>query len=1175
MKLFCNLSFDNLNYSTDSILDTAAEANLISRRLANHLNLPILPANTSLVGLGDARSAIAGTLTAVVNGMELEFFVVEHISSGVELLIGWPSLDNYGVTISSLKGSTYVSLNGTILTPSSVHYNSHYPTQLSIEKSTDVRTTRRVVLAPFSQRYIHINWNTTFAQDEKASYVLTPARVLANTPLKVLSGIVDKNTKRILLSNWGPTEVVIAPGALIGYVTLNSFSVLSISLDDDEMYLPSYSTPPSTSPTVSSSSGGSDDGAFPQLRRPTDKVHSTSSHSQHLSPLPTFSPPSTNHATYNDAELVRTIEEGGLISDERTVEEKAKLLRMLKDNKSVFAKNPNGPGVTTKTKMHVKLKDSNPQPIRSHPYRVPVHLQSVIKGMIDNMMRDGIIRKSSSPWASPVVLATKPDGSYRFCVDYTKLNAMSVRESFPLPNLEEHLDRLASAKVFSVMDLASGFWQIQVAEEDIEKLAFVTPLGTYEFLRMPFGYQGAPSIFQAAITETLDPILYAYALVYIDDIIIYSNDFPSHLQHLSSCFSLLKHHNWNVKLSKCRFASSTVNYLGHIVSQGKISPLDKNIDKLMSMKQPETAADILSLLSTVGFYKKFILGYDYLVQPLRELERKYKDTKTKFVLSDFSAAHSSYLSLLKLISSKPILSLYDPSLPVVVKTDCSKFAWGAALCQERDGIELPVCFASGTLNSTQRNWPTWKREGYACLRAIEKWRHYLIGNHFTLVTDHSANTYILDPSRSHPPIINNWIILLSQYSYTVRHRPGKTLFIEDALSRSPSLLLFSLSSINENVARDPLYSSIISSISSNTNLLTEEQKKSLGVYADVLNRFVIEDGSLFLVENSRPARRFLRLVVTDADLVLLFSKHHCSPLAGHLGWARTLEAISREYWCPDLFKKLKNLYDRCTVCENHRVIRNETSEKHLFTSSPFEILELDHIIVDTPSQGYNYILCVTDVFSRKSWFLPTKTLEAREAYSLLFTHVFSPFHFPKFLYSDLGSAFDNELDELICTATGIKHRYTLPRSKGHTAAVENRNKVAEQIISKFLSKFNQDNWADFLFSASYAYNKSINPSTNFSPDFLVFGTDPFSVVELERVSESNITRDEYSKKFVADLSKSWNLAKNITRKILLKKNSENSIDSEKKFYINEWVWLSRKAFPNSHIKGHFLKFEKR
>lgn len=1139
MKLFCEVRVDESDHVIQgTILDTAAELNLMTRSLVRRLGLSVVNAPISITGVDGMSSGSVQSVTLSVHGMNLTFQVVEKIDKESELLIGWPSLDWHGIQISSFKGDTHVVLNGSPLITSSSKFNTHASDILTIGKTTDVRLAKKVVVEPFSQRYVRVNWDRNYF---RTSSFFVPSRV-AGSALRVAAGAIDQSTSQVLVSNWSSTPVTILKNALIGYVTSHQYSVHTLSFDDDEMYLPQSShttvSPPTTNPTPPSTS------------------HSS---------LP-FTP--SVGESYTKEELHKLLNESGVISSELSVSEREQLISMLSKHREVFAVNPNAPPVSTKTKMHVRLQDPNAQPIRSHPYRVPVHLQDVMKGLVNNMVSNGIVRKSSSPWASPVVLVTKPDGSYRFCIDYTKLNAASVKESFPLPNIEEHLDRLAGARIFTVMDLASGFWQIPVAESDVEKLAFVTPIGTYEPLRMPYGYVGAPPIFQAAISESLDPLLYAYVLVYIDDIIVYSNSFSDHLKHLSSCLSLLQKHNWHVKLSKCQFASSSVNYLGHKVSAGVISPIDKNIEKLLAMKRPETAADIVSFLATINYYRKFIKGYDYVIFPLRELEKKYRNSKEKFLLSSFPEAESSYLNILDLISSQPILHLFRLGLPILVKTDCSKFAWGGVLCQVEDGIEFPVAFVSGSLNSSQRNWPTWKREAYSSFKCIEKWRHYLLGSHFTLITDHEANKYILDPTKSHPPIIHTWILALSQYSYTVEHRPGKTLYIEDALSRSPSLLCLSLTSIHDRVSSHPLYSSIIHSLSSGTDTLSKEERELLGINADIFSKFVIENGNLFYVEVARKDRRFLRLVITDNDLLDVFHKHHTSPAAGHLGWTRTLEAISREYWCVDLFKKLKKLHDSCEICAKHSTIIDRSSEKHIFANQPFEILELDHIIVNVPSSSFNYILCVTDVFSRKAWFIPCKTLEAKETYSLLFIHVFSPFHFPKFIYTDLGSSFCNELDALICQATHMQHRYTLPRSKGHTATVENRNKLAERIISKFIKKFDQSDWSDYCYTASYSYNKSINPDSNMSPDYLIFGTNPFSIIELDNIGEA---KEDYANSFVNTLKKAWSTAQQVTAKIFAK---QKTIGAKFDISVGQYVWLSRKSYPNSYVSSLFPKFSR-
>ena len=343
---------------------------------------------------------------------------------------------------------------------------------------------------------------------------------------------------------------------------------------------------------------------------------------------------------------------------------------------------------------------------------------------------------------------------------------------------------------------------------------------------MPFGFVNAPSIFQRAISETLDPLLYLCCLVYLDDVIIYSNSLNQHQKDLEDVFNLLSKYNWKIKLNKCQFISTKINYLGHEISNGKVSPLDRNLEKLLNMKKPSNADEMTSFLGFCGYYKKFIQGYDYLVHPLRKFTIRNKNdhknfnfknnskennpsnysnvnilgiNPNKFNIDENQQAKESYEILLKLLSSKPILKIFDPEKEIIVKTDVSSFAWGAALIQQEDGIEYPVSFASGTLNSSQRNWPTWKREAFGVLKAVQKWSHYLLGVDLTLVTDHAANVFLLNPEKKHPPIINNWIVLLSQYRYKIIHRPGKSLVMEDSLSGSPNLMMLQNQNQDETI----------------------------------------------------------------------------------------------------------------------------------------------------------------------------------------------------------------------------------------------------------------------------------------------------------------------------------------------------------------------------------------
>jgi len=194
-------------------------------------------------------------------------------------------------------------------------------------------------------------------------------------------------------------------------------------------------------------------------------------------------------------------------------------------------------------------------------------------------------------------------------VDYSRLNKHVVRDSFPLPRVDDYLDCLSKAKIFSVLDLASGFWQIPVEESDKEKLSFITTFGTYEWNYMPFGFVNAPSIFQRAISETLDPVMFQCCLVYIDDIVIFSDSFESHLKDISKVFKLLQGYNWKIKFSKCQFAQESINYLGHQVSKGLITPLERNLDKLQNMKLPSNVDELVSFLGLCSYYKRFIQGF--------------------------------------------------------------------------------------------------------------------------------------------------------------------------------------------------------------------------------------------------------------------------------------------------------------------------------------------------------------------------------------------------------------------------------------------------------------------------------------------------------------------------------------------------------------------------------------
>ena len=454
---------------------------------------------------------------------------------------------------------------------------------------------------------------------------------------------------------------------------------------------------------------------------------------------------------------------------------------------------------------------------------------------------------------------------------------------------------------------------------------------------------------------------------------------------------------------------------------------------------------------------------------------------------------------------------------------------------------------------------------YGSLRAILKWSHYLHGEEFTLITDHQANIYLMDPTKKHPPIINNWIILLSNYRYKVFHRPGKTLFIEDALSRSPNLLSISLISDDFNFSLskfsplnlnyfiegqkdDPILKVIIDCLVKGTSL----PKSITTRYNLKIDNFTLNNNTLFYLENiSRfPSRRLNRFALPENFHSQTFNLYHDHSLSGHLSFERFWSSISSDFWYPDFYSSSRKYYDSCHTCNINRSLKHHNSPIiPIIASSPFEILQVDHIVVNTTSKDpltFKYILVCTDSFSKKAWFLPSRTLGALEAFELLFTHIFSPFLFPKHFHSDLGSAFDSDLSALLIQATNIIHRFALPNQKGTTGQVENRNRLAESILRKYTNQFIQDDWSKYCWTAQYAYNKSISSVHGFSPDFLILGVKPFSIIDLSFSSLPSFSnlKDEYKLK-LSNMEKAWK-----TVNLAIKEQADKMISSRLSSFHN-------------------------
>jgi hypothetical protein len=375
---------------------------------------------------------------------------------------------------------------------------------------------------------------------------------------------------------------------------------------------------------------------------------------------------------------------------------------------------------------HIHLTPAAP-PINIKLYRYPHYQKEAMTNIIADMLPEGLIQPSTSPYSSPVLLVKKKDGSWRFCVDYRALNAITIKDRFPIPTIDELIDELHRSAVFTKIDLRSGYHQIRLAPEDIGKTGFRTFDGHYEFLVMPFGLTNAASTFQAAMNDLLMPFLRKFALVFFDDILVYSPTWDTHLDHLKQVLQALSDHQFFAKISKCQFGVTSVEYLGHIISADGVRADPSKLQAMVEWPVPKNITALRAFLGLTGFYRRFVLNYATIASPLTDLLKA-----NSFTWND--DAQTAFTNLKNTMATLPLLALPNFSIPFKVTTDASITAIGAVLSQN----PKPLAFFSKKLNARLSASSTYVRELYALTEAIKKWRQYLLGATFKIFTDHKS-----------------------------------------------------------------------------------------------------------------------------------------------------------------------------------------------------------------------------------------------------------------------------------------------------------------------------------------------------------------------------------------------------------------------------------------------------
>ena len=761
----------------------------------------------------------------------------------------------------------------------------------------------------------------------------------------------------------------------------------------------------------------------------------------------------------------------------------------------------------TDTVQH-RIHTGEAPPVRERHRPLPPAMYQEMKTLLNDMLEKDVITESRSPWAAPIVLVKKKDGSWRFCVDYRKLNAVTHKDAFPLPRIEETLTSLTRARWFSTLDLASGYWQVGMDPRDQEKTAFTTPLGLFEFNRMPFGLCNAPATFQRLMQQCLSGQLAESLLVYLDDIIIYSPDFCSHLQHLEGVFHRLWKHGLKLRLDKCKLLQSEVKFLGHVVDQAGVRPDPDKIRAVQEWPVPTTVRETRAYLGLAGYYRRYVPAFAAMARPLNNLLVGIpSDARAHHQKIDWTPeCQISFDALKAALTQAPVLAYADFSKPFVVYTDASNQGLGAVLAQVQDNKERVIAYASRSLHPTEQNdanYSSFKLELLALKWAVtEKFKDYLTGAQFTVFTDNNPVAH-LDTARL-GAVEQRWVAQLASFTFDVKYRSGKSNANADALSRFPvdtgAVYVTRPQPTTGNVAwageewreaqqGDEDVARVLACVERHRYPTLLEKKTWPRGAVQLLNQWhklrAIDNVLYRHVTDPFMHDEYLQLVCPGARRKEVWSAMHTA--AAHAGAERTLMQLRRRFYWPGMEGEVRRFQQECVACSLQKPRVEPRAPLQPFdVSFPMEVIAIDFLTLGRPSDSWQNILVATDLFTRYSWAIPTRDQTAETTVRALWRHIIQPFGCPARFHSDRGTNFESALMQQLCEIYGVQKSRTTPYHPAGNGGVERFNQTLLNML-RSLDSDRQSRWSEHLPELVHAYNSTPHSATGYAPAFLMFG----------------------------------------------------------------------------------------
>lgn len=770
------------------------------------------------------------------------------------------------------------------------------------------------------------------------------------------------------------------------------------------------------------------------------------------------------------------------INDKLSEKERASVIDVIRRHVKAFSWDKNDLGLTSLVEHTVELTTGDP--VKSAPYKTQPQKQQIIDQNVEEMLHQGVIEVSKSPFASPVVLAKKRNGEWRFCVDFRSLNNMTIKDAYPLPRMDDTLQTLHGNSFFSTLDLLSGFWQIPLSVRDRYKTAFVTRGGLYQFRVMPFGLTNAPATFQRLMDRVLLGLNWKACVVYLDDIIVFGKSLEEHNENLSLVLEQIERANLKLKPNKCQFAAEQVTYLGHKINKSGVGTDESKVEAINRIAIPSDRVKLRRFLGACSFYRRFVKNFSHIAQPL------YKLTSSKVDFVWTNTHQSAFDELKRALTNTPMLVSPDFSRPFRVYCDASKLgnAMGAVLEQDH-GV---IAFASRHFSTAEEKYTINEKEALAILWSSRHFKPYIYGQRVTFFTDHKPLAD-LKSNRAPEEPLGRLMIKLQGLNYDIKYVRGSENTVADLLSRDVEPFtnneLDSVSSVSTNsISVDPVDWGALQRADQQLANVIESVSSS--------NKSMIANSPLYhswsrLKFDGRVLKFCNRIVVPTVSRMSLMSKVH--NFHGHEQASKLFDRLKTNYYWPKMGDDIKSFVGACDVCQRTKSrVMDETDLGHIVDVDDLKPLSFWSVDLQGPyhstRHGKRYIIVAIDYFTKWVEAACLRDATAVSTAKFLVENIILRHGVPEnmSILADQGSNFESKLIKELCQLYGIKKFRSSPYHPIGNGAVERENRSIKEALRSY-TVTSQSDWDQFVPQIVHTRNTTTHRSTGFSPHEMVYG----------------------------------------------------------------------------------------